>query len=95
MNVRHCLIKGRRVIKIEPYAGLPHVSEKFYFFSSSGKCQGILKFVREKLNFGKCQGKLTYAGKHKMSRCTCKEFADFRASSSYLFLFPYKMYMLL
>ena len=24
------------------------------FFSRSGKCQGILKFVREKLNFGKC-----------------------------------------
>ena len=28
------------------------------FFSRSGKCQGILKFVREKFNFGKCHGKL-------------------------------------
>ena len=34
------------------------VREKL-FFSRSGKCQGILKFVREKLNFGKCHGKLT------------------------------------
>ena len=34
------------------------IREKF-FFSRSGKCQGILKFVREKLNFGNCHGKLT------------------------------------
>ena len=34
------------------------IREKF-FFSRSGKCQGILKSVREKLNFGKCHGKLT------------------------------------
>ena len=34
------------------------VREKF-FFSRSGKCQGILKFVREKMNFKKCHGKLT------------------------------------
>ena len=29
------------------------------FFSRSGKRQGILEFVREKLNFEKYQGKLT------------------------------------
>ena len=34
------------------------VREKL-FFSRSGKCQGILKFVREKMNFEKCHGKLT------------------------------------
>ena len=38
--------------------GLPHVREKC-FFSRSGKCQGILKFAREKMKFRKCHGKLT------------------------------------
>ena len=35
------------------------ISGKSIVFSRPGKCQGILKFVREKGNFGEYQGKLT------------------------------------
>ena len=47
----------RRSIRVATYLG--KYQGKVLFFSRPGKCQGILKFVREKWNFGEYQGKLT------------------------------------
>ena len=57
-NVKAGDIKKTVQTTLRVATGQGKVREKC-FFSRSWKCQGILKFVREKLNFGKCHGKLT------------------------------------